>query len=179
MKILNQYRIPFTGLKIGKHDFEFEVNKLFFEEFEYSIVKNGDLKVSVVLDKQESMMTAHFHITGTIELTCDVCLNQFLKETDIKERLIVKFDEEDDLSDLTDEILVLKRNEHELDLAPTIYEYINLSVPYYSRCDEQGKNTSCDKLMVDKLKSLTNQKEEEEQENPDPRWDILKNIKNN
>lgn len=177
MKILNQYRIPFTGLKLGKHEFEFEINKDFFEAFEYSIVKNGTLNASVILDKQETMMVAEIHITGSIELTCDVCLNQFQSQSDILERLIIKFDEHDDLAESTDEILILKKSEHELDLANIVYEYINLSVPYYNRCDEQGINTSCDPSMIDKLNSLNNQAEEPEQ--VDPRWDILKKIKNN
>ncbi|GAA4801437.1 DUF177 domain-containing protein [Olivibacter ginsenosidimutans] len=177
MKFLNQYRIPFTGLKLGKHVFEFEINADFFHEFEYSIVKQGLLKAAVILDKQETMMIVDIHITGTIELTCDICLNQFSSPTDIKERLIIKFDEHDKLSDSTDEIIVLKKNEHELDLTTVIYEYINLSVPYYSRCEEQGLNAHCDETMVNKLKNLS--KEEKATEQVDPRWDILKKIKNN
>ncbi|QNL50073.1 DUF177 domain-containing protein [Olivibacter sp. SDN3] len=177
MKILNQYRIPFTGLKLGKHEFEFEVDKHFFAEFEYSIVKDGALKVFLTLDKQETMLIADFHITGIIELTCDVCLRKFPGKTDINERLIVKFQEDDDTSDISDEILILKRNEHELDLANNIYEYINLSVPLYARCEEQGLNTACDKSMIDKLKNLSAPETRDTQ--TDPRWDILKKIKNN
>jgi len=177
LKILNQYRIPFTGLKLGKHAFEFEIDKRFFDEFEYSIVKNGNLNVSVELDKQETMMLADIHITGSIELTCDLCLNRFLSPSDIREKLIIKFSEHDDLADSTDEILILKKNEYELDLANVIYEYINLSVPLYSRCEEQGINVSCDQSMVNKLENLSNQ--ESESSEVDPRWDILKKIKNN
>ncbi|MEH6308855.1 DUF177 domain-containing protein [Olivibacter sp. CPCC 100613] len=177
MKTLDQYRIPFTGLKPGKHEFEFEINKLFFEEFEYSLVENGDLKASVILDKQETMMVADIHITGKIELTCDVCLNHFWGKSDILQRLIVKFDDEDNVSDLTDEIMILKKNEHELDLATILYEYITLSVPHYSRCEEQGINASCDQSMIDKLNSLSNQ--DNTSTDADPRWEILKKIKNN
>jgi len=177
LKTLDQYRIPFTGLKPGKHEFEFEISKLFFEEFDYSLVKNGELKVSLVLDKQETMMVADIHITGKIELTCDVCLNQFWGKSDILQRLIIKFDDEDSVSDLTDEIMVLKKNEHELDLANIFYEYITLSVPYYSRCEEQGINVSCDQSMIDKLNSLNSQ--DDASTDTDPRWEILKKIKNN
>lgn len=176
MKILNQYRILFTGLKLGKHAFEFKIDKQFFDEFEYSIVKNGLLDVQVDLEKQETMMVLDFHIIGTLELTCDVCLNQFQGKTDIKERLIVKFNEDEDVNNSTDELLVLKKGEYELDLATVIYEYINLSVPYYSRCDQQGSGESCDQLMIERLKNLSSTAKEEQ---TDPRWDILKHIKNN
>lgn len=123
------------------------------------------------------MMVADIRITGTIELTCDVCLNQFSSKSNILQRLIIKFDNGDGVADLGDEILVLKKNEHELDLANIFYEYINLSVPYYSRCEEQGENISCDQSMIDKLNSLANQDDTSTAE--DPRWDILKKIKNN
>lgn len=177
MKILNQYRIPFTGLKPGQHAFEFEIDKSFFDAFEYSIVKDGHLKVSVLLDKQETMMITNIHVDGTIVLTCDVCLNQFDSPCNIQERLIVKFDEQDDVSESTDEILVLKKSEHTLDLTHVIYEYINLSVPSYARCEEQGINATCDPAMIHKLENLSNQETDLNQ--VDPRWDILKNIKNN
>jgi len=62
LKSLQQYSIPFTGLKLGVHNFEFEVNDAFFGEFEYSLVKSGSLKVELELDKQETMMFLHFYI---------------------------------------------------------------------------------------------------------------------
>ena len=56
LKPLKQFSIPFTGLKIGKHQFEFEIDKSFFDAFEYSLVKEGHLKAAVELDKQETML---------------------------------------------------------------------------------------------------------------------------
>ena len=59
MKSLQQYSIPFTGLKPGIHQFEFGVDDSFFKEFEYSLVKSGKLKVDLDLEKQETMMILH------------------------------------------------------------------------------------------------------------------------
>ncbi|MFD2144668.1 hypothetical protein [Mucilaginibacter antarcticus] len=39
MKSLRNYSIPFTGLALGKHHFEFDVKDDFFAEFDYSLVK--------------------------------------------------------------------------------------------------------------------------------------------
>ncbi|MFC3198674.1 YceD family protein [Parapedobacter deserti] len=181
---LKQYRVPFTGLSIGKHDFEFTIDKAFFDCYEYSIVKDGTLKAAVSLQKQENMMVLKFHITGTIALTCDVCLSAFPSKTDIEERLIVKFMDED-MVESTEEILVLAKHEHELDLANLLYEYINVSVPYYARCNKQGENISCDSAVVAKLNELApeqgdgEKEEEKKEEQTDPRWDALKNIKYN
>ena len=132
--------------------------------------------MTVSLDKQETFMTADIQLKGTIELTCDVCLNQFLSPLDTLHRLIIKFQEEEGVSDITDEILVLKKSDHEIDLATVAYEYINLAVPYYSKCEEQGVNATCDPVMIERLQNLSNQPEETDE--IDPRWDILKNIKN-
>lgn len=177
---LKQYRIPFTGLSLGKHDFEFTIDKAFFDCYEYSIVKDGTLKAAVNLHKQENMMVLKFHITGTVALTCDVCLSTFPAKTDIEERLIVKFTDEG-IAESTEEIMVLAKHEHELDLANLLYEYINVSVPYYTKCSKQGENITCDQTVVAKLNDLTpeQQEQQEEEKQTDPRWDALKNIKYN
>lgn len=175
MKSLREYLIQFTGLKLGKHQFEFEIDEKFFQEFEYSLVKNGKLKVDLELDKQETMLILQFHISGEIFVSCDVCLSDFPSPVQIEERQIVKFSNDENLEDDTDEIIVLTKNDHEIDVSGLIYEYINLAVPYINRCEDPGKTTWCDQEMLEKLKDLS--REKEEPNNADPRWDALKNIK--
>lgn len=178
MKSLQQYSIPFTGLKTGIHEFEFGVNDAFFSEFEYSLVKSGKLEVKLDLDKQETMMILHFHISGEIKLACDVCLADYPLHVDIQERQIAKFTDEEDLEDDTEEIVVLKRNESEINVATLIYEYINLAAPYISRCEDEGNTQWCDIEMIEKLKQLApGPKEVKEEEIADPRWEALKKIK--
>ena len=178
MNYLQQYRIPFTGLKLDRHVFDFEIDKRFFDEFEYSIVKDGNLKAIVTLDKQETMMIATFDIEGYIQLECDVCLSSFPWKTKVDERLIIKFFGSEDLEDETEEILVLSAKEFELDIAPLIYEYINLAAPFHNRCEEPGNTPSCDQEMLDKINQLSaDNKEEQQTENIDPRWEALNKIK--
>ncbi len=50
----NEFLIPFVGLKIGKHLFDFEVGNSFFESMEYSIIEQGNVKVTLELDKYTS-----------------------------------------------------------------------------------------------------------------------------
>ena len=122
-------------------------------------------------------MVLQFHITGTTTLTCDVCLSAFLAKVDIHERLIVKFTDEG-LTENTEEIIVLAKHEHELDIAGLLYEYINVSVPHYIKCSEQGDNIKCDETVLSKLDGSALE-EEEKEEQTDPRWEALKNIKYN
>lgn len=176
MKSLKQYSIPFTGLKIGQHQFNFEVDGRFFNEFEYSLVKDGSLKVELILEKQETLMVLDFHIVGSIQLNCDRCLADFPYQIDTKDRLIAKFSESEDLEE-SEEVLVLSKNDIEVDTSGFIYEMINLAAPYINLCEDPGKLTYCDQEMLSKLAELS--QEQENNETNDPRWDALKNIKKN
>lgn len=179
MKSLKQYSIPFTGLKIGQHQFTFEVDGSFFDEFEYSLVKDGLLSVSLLLEKRETLMTLDFEIKGKVQLSCDKCLSNFSHEVDTKDRLIAKFTESEDLAD-SDDVLVITKKETEVDVAPFIYEMINLSVPYISICEDPGNTPNCDVEMLNKIDELSSDNESSgESEQQDPRWDKLKNISKN
>jgi len=52
MKKTKEYLIPFVGLKLGKHHFEYQIDNTFFDLFEYDEFQNSDIKVSVVLEKK-------------------------------------------------------------------------------------------------------------------------------
>ena len=176
LKSLKPYAIPFTGLKLGKHQYQFEVNDAFFNEFEYSLVKNGNLSCQVELDKQETMLILQFNITGNIALPCDRCLADFKYPVNVTERQIVKFGDEDEEVLDDDDILVIGRHEFEINVAGLIYEYINVSVPFISVCTDDGAGEFCDKEMLDRLAKLASGNEEEKITEADPRWDALKNL---
>lgn len=175
MKALKQFSIPFTGLKLGKHQFDLGVDKSFFDTFEQSLVKDGKLNAQVVLDKQETMLILTFHVKGVIKLTCDTCLSEFDQEIELKERQIVKFAEEveEDADEL--EIMVLPRKETAIDISELIYEYITVAVPFINNCEQAGQ--TCDPQMLATLEKLKVNNEEEEKNTDDPRWAALKNLK--
>ncbi len=172
LKSLRNYSIPFTGLKLGKHQFEYDVNDAFFDEFEYSLVKKANLKCLVELDKQETMLILTFDIKGTIDTSCARCLAQYPQQVEIHEQQIAKFSEED--MDADEEIIILTKNDHEVDISGLIYEYINVALPFITVCDDEGNTPYCDKEMLDSLNKLSANNNNNE---ADPRWDALKNIK--
>lgn len=172
MKSLKIYSIPYTGLALGKHRFEYAVGNAFFSEFEYSLVKTADLKCEVELEKQETMLILNFRITGTIGATCDKCLGQYPQAIDIQEQQIAKFSAEEMGDD--EDIITLSKNEHEIALAGLIYEYINVAVPFVTVCNDEGNTPYCDKDMLDKLNNLS--AGNEQNEHTDPRWDALKKL---
>lgn len=130
------------------------------------------------MDKQETMLILYFKIEGEIFSNCDFCLSDFPTMVKVSERQIVKFSDDENLEDNTDEIIVLGRNEHEINVSQLIYEYINLAVPLFNRCSDVGNTQWCDKEVIEKLNALSATKEEKENTDADPRWEALKNIKN-
>lgn len=176
MKALKQFSIPFTGLKLGKHNFDFEIDKSFFDAFEHSLVKDGALKAVVELDKQETMLILGFHIEGTIKLNCDTCLSDFDQQIELNERQIVKFAEEVDADEPEDlEIIVLPRKETAIDVSELIYEFITVAVPFINKCEQAGQ--ACDEQMLSTLEKLSAGSEEQEEQSSDPRWEALKKLK--
>jgi uncharacterized protein len=177
LKALKQFSIPFTGLKLGKHQFEFEIDKSFFDAFEYSLVKDGALKATVDLDKQETMLILHFHIWGTIQLNCDKCLSEFGQPIELNERQIVKF-AEDDLESDDLEIIMLNKRESAIDISEMMYEFINVAIPYINNCEQAGNGQKCDPEMIATLAKLASGAvENEEEQSDDPRWAALKKLK--
>lgn len=174
LKSLRTYAIPFTGLKLGKHEFDYVVNDSFFEDFDYSLVKKADLQCKVALERQETMLILNFHITGSISLTCDKCLADYPQQVAIREQQIAKFSEEP--IDEDEEVITLTKNDHEINIAGLIYEYINVAVPFIATCGNEGNTSYCDRDMLDRLNKLSANDEQTEPQ-PDPRWDALKNIK--
>ena len=93
MKKLNEYLIPFLGLKLGKHQFEFQINKTFFDYFEFDEFENADVKVSLMLEKKSTMMELHFKHKGTVYVPCDVTGEMFDLPIKGKLRVVVQFGE--------------------------------------------------------------------------------------
>lgn len=175
MKALRTYAIPFTGLKLGKHEFDYVITDAFFDEFDYSLVKKANLTCKVDLEKQETMIILNFHIKGEIQLVCDRCLADYPQQVDITEQQIAKFSDEP--IDEDEEVMNLTKNDHEINIAGLIYEYINVAVPFIATCGSEGDTSFCDKDMLDRLNKLSGSDEQPEQQQIDPRWDALKNIK--
>ena len=131
------------------------------------------MKCQVDLEKQETMIILNFQITGTIDANCDRCLAQYPQPVDIHEQQVAKFSEEAIGED--EEIIILTKSDHEINIAGLIYEYINVAMPFITVCIDEGKTPYCDKEMLDSLNKLTANTEPNEQ--TDPRWDALKKIK--
>ncbi len=175
MKVGNQYIIPFKGLKEGKHDFSFQINKLFFEEYAELNITGGSLVVNITLTKKSTFLVLNTIIEGQIELICDRCLETFSNKLDFEGQLFVKFKEEPEEPD--DQVIFLHPNEDVLDLNQYLYDCIGLNIPIQKVHPEINGKSGCNQEMISLINKHTTKKIEKEEK--DPRWSKLRDLLNN
>lgn len=173
---MKEYILKFSKLRAGNHEFTYSVKDSFFKNFDESPVESGELNVNVNLEKTASVLTLNFHISGTIDVPCDRCLDLINLDIDSNNTLYVKFgDERTDITDV-DQVMMLDNSDTEIDLSRHIFEYICLSIPFRVT-HEEFSDSECDADMLKKLNQYLIS-EETDSEKTDPRWDALKTLRN-
>ena len=174
MNYLSQYTIPFSGLKEGKHLFDFTADQRFFAGFEESEIEKGSVNIQVELEKRSTYLRLTFMLEGEVELICDRCLEAYLQPIKSSNIMLVKFSETE--TDDGDEVIYIHPGSYQVEVAKLIYEFIVLSIPIrHVHPEDQDGNSLCDPEM---LKKLDEYKANDLADNDpiDPRWNDLKNI---
>jgi len=172
MNVLKEFHISFTGLKDGQHSFDFQIGKAFFEAFEEDRIEDSNINLKLHLNKSDSMLQWDFEFDGQVQVACDRCTGLFWHPIELKELLIIKFGPE--TIEESENILVLNETEHEVQLEQYIYEFISLSLPMkLTHPEDEDGNSDCD---MDFLENFTNEEAANDEE-IDPRWAALKNLK--
>lgn len=165
------FEIPFVGLKLGTHEFEFDVNDSFFASLPYSLIEKGSVKVWLDLEKKETMMIANFECFGHVEQICSRCNESALVEIDSDLAVIYKFgNEEEETND--DNLLIVSYDAYELDVSQQVYEMISLALPIRPM-HEDGE---CDEEMVKLIEKYQVKEEKKDEDDIDPRWSVLKGL---
>jgi uncharacterized metal-binding protein YceD (DUF177 family) len=176
-----EYKIRFTSLKEGFHNFNYTRGKECFEQIEYSEIKNADIVVSLELEKKSTMMLLNFEIKGKVEVMCDRCTDTFFIDIESDDELIYQFGEED-VDD--DKVIVIFPNEIEINISHPVYECISLAIP--SRRLHDSKK-DCNQDMIKEISNYLLTEEDNDSEGVennstekeiDPRWSELNKLKN-
>ena len=172
---LKEFSIPFVGLANKKYIFNYHIDNKFFDNFEFSPVKNGDLAVGLTFDKQDLIFILDFEIKGNVELTCDVCLDPFNYEIDKSSRAIIKLSGNE--TEDSGEMLYLDNNSSEFNVTHLIYEFINLQVPLkrVHPVNEDG-DSGCDPEAIKILNKISVKSDSDKK--IDPRWESLSKLLN-
>ncbi|MDP3358589.1 MAG: DUF177 domain-containing protein [Lutibacter sp.] len=184
MKDLKEFDISFIGLKEGIHQFEYTIDKKFFDFFNYDEFYGSNVKVAVSLLKNTTILELDFVFSGWVEVACDLTTELFHQPIDANIHLIVKFG--DEFNDENEELLIIPFSESKINVAQYIYEAIVLAVPL-KRIHPGVIDGSLHSEVLEKLKEFEikaedeeENQEEQQEENKnreiDPRWNKLKNI---
>jgi len=171
MDKLRNYDVSFSGLKNGKHEFKYEIDKEFFQLFDTEQeFTNPRIAVDVLLDKHTTFLEFEIKIHGLVELVCDITNENFDHPIENQIRVLVKFGEEYD--DSEEDVITIPSTDHAFNIAQLMYENVMLSIPM----KKISPNVS-DKDLEILEKFSPKETEEEEEHKGDPRWDALKKLK--
>ena len=172
MKKNKLYNIPVKNARQGKHLFEYQIDKLFFDAFENEDVREGNLVARLSLEPKRGVLELNVNIEGYIESRCDRCLEKMNVAVSIDERLHLREGEEP--SGNQDINVIFTGDEEELDIAPLLNDLIVLAKPVKVVHSGEGKDV-CNPGMLALLDGYTSR---ESQETGRTNWSALEELRN-
>lgn len=167
LEALQEHTIPFTGLKDGEHVFEFDLGAPFFEAAHEDEFEGGSVKTTVRMDKSATMLVVNMHLEGFVTVRCDHCNAPLDQRVNGDQRQIFQLHGDDSADD--DELVTLDERAHSINLTHYFFECLRLSLPARHVHPEGG----CDPDVDAALGRLALEHEPV----PDPRWEVLKQLK--
>jgi len=174
---LKSYSLNVARLKPGKNEENFHISSEFFEHFEYSSVKQGDVDILLEIQKYGTHLDTNFVVQGWIELHCDRCGEPYPHEIESKERVIYSFDR--DMNFEGYEVMYVNSGEDKLDISQELYDFIQISIPLRKVPETDVHLCKPEVLKALGLNAEGEREEvaEENEEEIDPRWAALKKLK--
>ena len=169
---LEQFKINLKALKQDETPLQWELDDSFFQQLEGAQLQSGSLHVSGSIRKAVGFFELQLHTVGTVEVTCDRCLDFMSQPIGADLNATVKLGTEDSYDD---DVITVDETQSVLDTAWLIYESIALAVPI-RHVHQPG---DCNVAMSEKLQQLSaaRSSDADAQDNIDPRWAKLKNLK--
>lgn len=169
------FKVNLQGLSQKAHRFEYAFGDEFFSLYGNTLLEGGKFDAEVRLDKRETLIEADFSIRGHARLVCDRSLEPFDFPMDIHRKILFKYGEEE--KELSEEIVLITREQPFLDLGQYLYELVTVNLPMkrlHPRFAEETNDNEDIRLVYSSPADDTDNKEEEP---IDPRWEKLKKLK--
>jgi len=190
------YKLPLKSLSAGNHEFDYHLDKKFFEDMESADIHDADLNIHVTVVTKNDLYELTIDITGEITLLCDRCLDDLQWPVDTTYHIYVKYGA--DYNDDSDELLEIPESDNFLNIAYMIYDTVALTIPI-KHVHPLGKCNRAMSSLLKKHRAPGNISEEDgemmeeiiddienteaadsDDEAPtDPRWDELKKLNDN
>lgn len=174
------FEIAFVGLKLGVHEFNYELDDQFFVDRGAEDFANVVSKVKVSIEKNAGLMLLKFEVDGKADVSCDRCGNPLRIDLWDEFNVIVKLVDNPEEMNNTEEdpdVFYILRTESHLDVSDWLYEFVLLSVPNQKVCGfDENAVSKCNPEVLDKLKQMEVKTTEH---NANNLWKGLDQFKNN
>lgn len=190
------FTLQLKTLPEGVHEYAYHLDKQFFVNMESTDIHDADLDVKLTVTHKHDLYNLAFHVTGTVTLICDRCLDDLIQPIDATYEVNVKFG--DDYSE-TDDLLVIPENDPTLNVSYMIFDTASLAIPIkhvhpMGKCNRamsallrKHRATKVDdedaelaENLIDEMDSMDSAPDGDgapsEAPTTDPRWDALKKL---
>ena len=170
--------VDFVKLTDGHHEFDYDLDKTFFEHFGNHDILDANLLIELDIEKHGDLIVADLFTSGTMNITCDRCLTEIGLPIEAEFKIIYHLNSEHTLenevvNDLNSDVIYLKPQDYSFNITQAVYESTLIALPMVKNCDDLI-DKPCDQLMLDKIDGINQGSTQ-----LDPRWEKLKNILNN
>ena len=73
MKELGRFELALHSMIDGMHQFEYEIDEIFFSQFDQELIQGGNFTIQVDLEKNAEIIVLDIHHRGAVHTTCDRC----------------------------------------------------------------------------------------------------------
>lgn len=171
---MKHYVIDIFRLSNKLHQYEFEIDRSFFQSLDQDLVENGRLKAWVDLEKNDRFISIDIRLEGSVELTCDRSLDLFDQRINESHKVIFKYGDQE--QELSEDMMMITSQTQQIDVGQYIFEFIGLAIPmkklhprYHDDSPEEG-------TVVYSSEPDSRRSSDAE---TDPRWNELKRLKKN
>lgn len=185
-----EYQLPLQSLPEGEHRFTYHLGKQFFDNMESADVRDANIDVELVVVHKGDVYDLTMHLTGTLTVQCDRCLDDMELPVDTVYHIMVKYG--DTYRDDSDDILEIPRSDAYLNIAYMLFDTASLAIPIkhvhpMGKCNRQmsaalrrhSAHSATDEdaeleQLVDEMDNMD--AEADSNSATDPRWDALKGL---
>ena len=141
--------INLATLAIGQHVLDLELDNLFFESLPQDDILGGKCLAKVTIGARESSFTLHLEVKGTVQVTCDRCLDPMdVTVEPFEEDFLLRLADEDGEDD---NAIYVDRNHTEFDLGWLLYEVIDVRLPIVHAHEPGECNPEMERILQEHL----------------------------
>lgn len=190
------YKLPLKSLPAGTHEYEYTLGKQFFADMESTDIRDANVAVKLTVDHKSDTYALAFKFDGEVTLLCDRCLDDLIFPIDTDYHILVKYG--DDYRDDADDLLEIPESDAYLNVAYMMYDTVSLAIPIkhvhpMGKCNRamsallrkhrstaaNDEDAALENELIDEMESMDTTDSATDTAATDPRWDKLKDLKEN